>query len=112
METQATKTVKDKSAPDSVEDECDHMLSDWLDEPDFEGSLDPKLHARIKRTCEEVFKESRQATHPDEETLKKEVIRRFGRWLHHCKDRELRAIVINLLIEASRVKNETDRGEM
>src|ERR1044072_2194279 len=108
MKTKATKKVKDESAQDSVEDECNHMLSDWLHEPDFEGSLDPELHERLTRVCEDVVSDYADTPFPTAERLEREVTKKLGRLLHHCTDRELSTIVVNIVIRAVRVRDEID----
>lgn len=114
MKSQATQVVKDKSAHESHEDEPDHLLSDWLDEPEFQGELDPQVHAEVRSVCRDVFTRYKPDTYENSNQLEAEVIKRFGRWLHLYKNRtRLKRVVINLLIRTRKgIKDETDVGEM
>lgn len=114
MKSQGTQAVKDKSTPDSREDEAYHLLSEWLDEPEFEGSLDPEVHAEVRSVCREVFDKYKPNSHASSKQLEKDVIKQFGRWLHRYKNRtRLKRAVINLLIRAGKdITDETDIGEM
>ena len=109
-----TKAVKDKSAPDSHEDEPDHMLRNWLEQREFKGRLKPEVRAEVRRVCQDAFTRHRPASHANWKQLEKEVIKIFGSWLHLDKNRtKLKCAVINLLIKANaNIKDETDIGEM
>jgi len=113
MKTQATKTVT-TTIDDSHEDEPDHMLSNWLNKSSNAGEPDPDTLMILSSVCEEVFEVDKPTTHASHEELEREVIRIFGAWLNHYKNRtRLIAIVRNVLIEAkNKIKDETHLGVM
>jgi len=101
MKGQGTQAVKD-------------MLSEWLEEPEFKGSLDPEVHAEVSSVCQEVFDKYKPNSHASAKHLEEDVIKKFGRWLHRYKNRtRLKRAVINFLIKAEKdITDETDIGEM
>lgn len=101
MKSQGTQAVKD-------------MLSEWLDEPKFEGAIDPEVQAEVTSVCQRVFDKYKPNSHASAKQLEEDVIKQFGRWLHRYKNRtRLKRAVINLLIRAGKdITDETDIGEM
>jgi hypothetical protein len=113
MKTIGTQAVKN-GTEDSHEDEADHALSRFLNQPPFEGAIEPGLYLDLITVCQELFNAKQQNSHASAEELVAEVIQRFGERLHHYHDRDqLHAIATNVLIRAKReIKDETHRGEM
>jgi hypothetical protein len=112
MKTIGTQTVKN-DMDDAREDEADHVLSHFLDQPPFEGPIEAGLYLELMTVCQELFN-SKQNSHASAEELAGEVIHKFGEGLHHYHERDqLERLVKNVLIKArNEIKDETHRGEM
>jgi|SRR6185503_6156020 len=108
------KTIGTQTVQDSRDDEADHALSRFLNQPPFEGEIEPGLYLDLITVCKDVFNTRQQNSHTSAEELVAEVIQEFGDRLHHYHDRDqLKRIVTNFLIRArNEIKDETHRGEM